>query len=468
MKAKLVFLGASKNVTGSKYLLEVNGSRVLIDCGLYQERGLKDRNWKRLSVAPESIDAVLLTHAHLDHCGLLPKLVKDGFCGKIHCTAATAEIAQIILLDSAHLQEEDAEFKRRRHEREGRSSQFTPEPLYNTEDAEATLPLFAPIDYETTVKIGEGIEASFHDAGHVLGASMIQVKVKTGSEIRTLLFSGDIGRADKPILRDPTQFAQADYVLIESTYGDRVHRDAADIPTMLEEIINSTAKAGGNIIIPSFALERSQEVLYHLNELFRADRIPHLTVFLDSPMAIRITEVFKHHAELYDSEMQELYRNGESPFAFSGLKMTSSTKESKGINHIKGTVVIIAGSGMCSGGRVKHHLANNIERQESTILFVGYQAAGTLGRQILDGAPEVRILGQMRPVEARIARIQGFSAHADRDELLGWLMGLKSPPRRVFVVHGEAGAETKFGKFLAEKTGWDIVVPDYLDEIELD
>ncbi len=468
MKAKLVFLGASKNVTGSKYLLDVNGSRVLIDCGIYQERGLKDRNWKRLSVPPETIDAVLLTHAHLDHCGLLPKLVKDGFRGKIHCTEATAEIAKIILLDSAHLQEEDAEFKRRRHEREGRSSKFTPEPLYTTEDAEATLPLFAPIDYGTTVKITESIEASFHDAGHVLGASMIEVKVMTGSEIRTLLFSGDVGRADKPILRDPTQFAEADYVLVESTYGDRIHRDAADIPTMLEEIINSTVAAGGNLIIPSFALERSQEVLYHLNELFRADKIPHLTVFLDSPMAIRITDVFKNHAEMYDSEMKELHRNGESPFAFSGLKMTSSTQESKAINHIKGTVVIIAGSGMCTGGRVKHHLANNITRKECTILFVGYQAAGTLGRLILDGAPEVRILGKMMPVEARIARIQGFSAHADRDELLGWLMGLKSPPRRVFVVHGDAGAATSFSKFLTEKTGWNIVAPDYLDEIELD
>jgi metallo-beta-lactamase family protein len=464
----LNFLGAAQNVTGSSYCLEANGVRLLVDCGLYQERELTARNWDPFPVSPDTIDAVLLTHAHIDHSGRLPKLVREGFAGKIYCTHATYDIAQIILLDAAHLQEQDAEFKRKRHEREGRKGPYLEVPLYTANDAAAAFPQFSPVEYEETVELGEGIEATFHEAGHVLGSSMIKVKINRNGEQRTLVFSGDVGRWEKPMLRDPTIFEEADYVLVESTYGDRLHEDQKGIETALAEIINSTRKNGGNIVIPSFAFERAQEVLYYLNELLLGDRIPHLMVFLDSPMATSITEVFEHYPGLLDEDMVELMRRRKSPFDFPGLKMTRTTDESKVINHISGTVIIIAGSGMCTGGRIKHHLVNNISRTESTILFPGYQATGTLGRQIVDGAKEVRILGQMYPVKARIVKINGFSAHADRDELFRWLSGLRRPPLHLFVTHGEPDAAQYFANFVKEKTGWQISVPSYQDKVTLD
>jgi len=455
-------------VTGSKYVLEANNVRLLIDCGLYQEREYRSRNWEPFPIPPSTLDAVLLTHAHVDHCGLLPKLVREGFQGKIYCTDASAEIAQIILLDAAKLQEEDAEFKKERHRRENRKGPFPEIPLYTVGDAEASFPLFTPVKYGEVVQISEGVTAKFHDAGHVLGSSMIKVTVSQDGERRSIIFSGDVGRWDRPILQDPDMFNETDFMLIESTYGDRVHEDAPDVSEKLAEIVNSTWKARGNIIVPSFALQRSQEIMYHLNELLIENRIPHLMVFLDSPMAARITEVFKRHSELFDKEMSWLMRHDRSPFDFTGLKMTHTVDESKAINHISGTIMVIAGSGMCTGGRIKHHLVTNITRPESTILFVGYQAMGTLGRHIVDGAEEVRILGQHYPVRARIAQIHGFSSHADKNELLRLLSELKKAPRRLFVVHGEAGAASNFGEFLREKTGWDISIPEYKEEVLLD
>lgn len=468
MPINLSFLGAAQNVTGSRYLLETDGVRLLIDCGLYQERAFKARNWDPFPIPLHTLNAVLLTHAHLDHCGLLPKLVREGFRGTIYSTAATGEIAQIVLLDAAHLQEEDAEFKRRRHEREGRKGAYPEVPLYTMEEAKASFPLFSPVRYKEPVQIGDGIEATFHDAGHILGSSMIKLTVSRHGEKRTLLFSGDVGRWDQPILRDPTLFEEADYVLTESTYGDRLHEDPKDIDEMLSDIIHSTRNAGGNIVIPSFAVERSQEILYHLNALLLENRIPHLMVFVDSPMAISVTEVFEHHPELFDEEMMDLIRRRASPFDFPGLKMSRSVEESKAINHIRGTVVVIAGAGMCTGGRIKHHLVSNISRPESTILFVGYQAIGTLGRQIVDGAETVRILGQMHPVRARITRINGFSAHADRDELFRWLSGLRKPPKHVFVTHGEPTAAQYFADFLRKRTGWEVSVPRYQNRVILE
>jgi metallo-beta-lactamase family protein len=468
LRIRLTFLGAAGNVTGSKYVVEANNMRFLVDCGLYQEREYLSRNWEPFPVPPDTIDAVLLTHAHIDHCGLLPKLVKEGFRGRIYCTEATSEIAQIILVDSAHLQEEDAEFKRKRHQREQRKGPFPEIPLYTEDDAKASFPLFKPVKYGETVLIGEGVTATFYDAGHVFGSSMIKITVNHKGECRTMIFSGDIGRWDRPILQDPSVFSETDYVFVESTYGDRIHEDTPDICDSLAQIINSTWQAGGNIIVPSFALQRSQEILYHLNKLLIEDRIPHLMVFLDSPMAVSITEVFKRHSELFDKEMLRLMHHKKSPFEFPGLKLVQTVDESKAINHISGTVIVIAGSGMCTGGRIKHHLVTNISRRKSTILFVGYQAIGTLGRQIVDGAKKVRILGQHYTVRARIAQIHGFSSHADRNELFRWLSGLKKAPRRVFVVHGEPQAAKSFGEFLREKTDWDIAVPEYRTESLLD
>ena len=468
MPIRLKFLGAAQNVTGSRYCIEVNGTNFLVDCGLYQEREFSSRNWEPFVVSPGDIDAVLLTHAHLDHCGLIPKLVREGFRSRIYGTAATCDIAEIMLLDSAKLQEEDAEFKRRRHEREGRRGHYPEVPLYTTDDAKASLPLFSSVRYEQPVELGDGISATFYDAGHVLGASMIKVSINQSGKERTILFSGDVGRWDRPILRDPTLFDEADYVVVESTYGDRLHEPTQDIGNHLAEVVNETLKTGGNIVIPSFTLERAQEILYHLNLLVNERRIPRTMVFLDSPMAVNITDIFERHPDLYDEEMTKLVNLNKSPFDLPGLKMVRTVDESKAINYIRGSAIIIAGSGMCTGGRIKHHLVTNISRPESTILFVGYQAIGTLGREIVDGAKKVRILGQHYPVRSRVAQIHGFSAHADRDDLFRWLSALKRAPKQVFVTHGEPDVAKGFSALLRGKTGWSVSVPEYKAEVFLD
>ena len=389
MHIKLNFLGATQNVTGSRYLVEANNLRFLVDCGFYQERDYRYRNWDPFHVPPDTLDAVLLTHAHLDHCGLLPKLVREGFHGRIFCTDATADIVKIMLMDSARIQEEDSAYKKKRHKRSRRKGSFPEVPLYTTDDAKACFPLLSPVRYGESVDIGNDISATFNDAGHVLGSSMILVRVNQNGETRSILFSGDVGRWNKPILRDPTLFEEADYVLVESTYGDRLHEDSETIENQLADAINSTVKGRGNILVPSFALERSQEVLYYLNTLLMERRIPRLLVFLDSPMAVSITDVFNEHTELYDSDMMELTRQGSSPFDYHGLTMVRTVAQSKAINNVFGSTMIIAGSGMCTGGRIKHHLVTNISRPECTILFVGYQAVGTLGRIIVDGAQKV-------------------------------------------------------------------------------
>ncbi|OQY07767.1 MAG: MBL fold hydrolase [Planctomycetales bacterium 4572_13] len=470
MDIQLRFLGAAESVTGSRHLIEFNHSKVLIDCGLYQERDLRNRNWEDFGFEPAKLDAVLLTHAHLDHCGLLPKLVKEGFKGKVFCTPATAAIVKIVLADSGKIQEEDAEYKKKRHKRGNYTPPRPVEPLYTQADAEKCMSMFAPVEYETPLAVADDVEAAFYEAGHILGSSIIKLTVKLNGQTRTILFTGDLGRVGKPILKDPAVFEEADYVFIESTYGDRVHTSVEDTKEQLCEAINKTHAAGGNIIVPSFSIERAQEVMYYMNELLMEDRIPHIMTFLDSPMAVRVTEVFKKHPELYDAEMTKLMNQHESPFSYDGLKLVQSTRESKSVNHIKGTIMVIAGSGMCTGGRVKHHLVNNIGRPESAVLFVGYQAVGTLGRTIVDSEPndEVRILGQHFPVKANIVQVHGFSAHADKVEMLTWLKNLKKPPRQVFVVHGEKEAAHSFKDYIIENTGWNAIVPKYQDIVKVD
>jgi metallo-beta-lactamase family protein len=436
---------------------------------MYQERKYQERNWQPFPFNPRSIDAVFLTHAHLDHCGLLPKLIREGYKGKIYCTQATAEIAEIILLDAAHLQEEDALFKRERHKREGRRGPYPEIPLYTVKDAEAVKPHFSAVEYLSCVRVSSNVEGCYYEAGHVLGAATISINIRQDGQNHRVIFSGDIGEPHRPIINDPALFDEAEYIVMESTYGDRTHEEHenTDIQKQLRDCINRTVSAGGNIIVPSFALERSQEMLYHLNELFLRKEIPPVTVFLDSPMAIRITEVFKRHAELFDKEMMQRLRQGNSFFSFENLRMVQTEEESRAINNVKESSIIVAGSGMVNGGRVKHHLVNNITRPESTILFIGYQAEGTPGRILLDGAKEIRLLGQIYPVKAHIEKIDGFSAHADRDGLLAWLSDIHVPPRCVFVTHGEEKAATSFAKLLNERTGWTIKVPQYKDTVEL-
>jgi metallo-beta-lactamase family protein len=393
--------------------------------------------------------------------------VRDGFRSKIYCTDATAEITRIMLLDSAKLQEEDAQTKRKRHEKEGRRGLYPETPLYTTEDAQAVFPLLSPVKYGEAVPVTGGVEAVFRDAGHVLGSAMIEVRANVDGSKRTLVFSGDVGRWDRPILSDPTLFSHADYIVTESTYGDRLHNGERDVEEMLADVINRTQRAGGNVIIPSFALERAQEILYHLNRLFMQDRIPHLVVFVDSPMAASVTEVFNHHPELFDKEAADFFHRNGSPFDFPNLRLVKTVDESKTINYIKGTVVVIAGSGMCTGGRIKHHLVYNISRPESTILFVGYQAEGTLGRQIVEGSKAVRILGQTHRVRAKIVQMGGFSAHADRDDLLRWLSGFQKPPSRLFVTHGEPQTALSFADLVTKTKKWPTTVPQYQDQVVL-
>jgi len=468
MKIGLNFCGAARNVTGSSYVLDANGTRLVVDCGMYQERKLRGRNFEPYPVAANGIDAALLTHAHLDHCGRLPRLVRDGFSGPIFCTAATGDIAEIVLRDSARIQVEDVARKRRRHEREGRVGPFPYEPMYTMEDVEATIALFQPVRYGTSVQVGDGVAASFTEAGHILGSASIKVTVEQNGESRSIVFSGDLGRWDTPIIRDPAPFEDADYVLIESTYGNRTHKSNEHIPDQLESIINHIVEGGGNIVIPSFSVERAQELLYHLNELVTGERIPHLPVFVDSPMAIRVTEVFRRHPELFDEEAVALLRSGNHPCDFAGLKMCRTVDESKAINDEQGSAIIIAGSGMCTGGRVKHHLKHNVGRPESIVLFVGYQAVGTLGRRILEGDSPVRIHGQEYEMLCRVEKVNGFSAHGDRNELFQWLSALKRPPRRVFVTHGEEESAKSFGEYIGEETGWPVTVATYLEPVELD
>ncbi len=465
---KIRFLGAAENVTGSRFLVESDKSRVLIDCGLYQEREFRSRNWEDFPAKPSEIDNVILTHAHLDHCGYLPKLAREGFKGRIFCTPPTAEIVQISLMDSAKIQEEDAKFKKRRHKRAGRKGAHPEIPLYTTKDARNVFSHFEEVSYQQEIQISPGIKATFYDAGHILGSAMVKLKIEEDGKEKTLIFSGDIGRWDRPILCNPSIFEKADFVFMESTYGNRLHEEKEPSLKKLQRIIVETKDAGGNIVIPTFAIERAQELLYDINKLLLENKIPHLLVFVNSPMAINVTEVFKKYPDYFDAEARALLKEGDnSLFDFPLLKLTKSVAESKAINYIKGTSIIMAGSGMCTGGRIKHHLVKNITRPESTILFVGYQAKGTLGREILERPEKVRILGQTYPVRARIEKINGISAHADKDELLRWVSGFQKPPEKIFIVHGEKEVSADFASTLRNKVKSEVIVPKYLEECSL-
>lgn len=468
MSLSLTFLGADRNVTGSSSLLEADGKRVLVDCGMVQERDLRSRNFAPFPVPPKTIDAVLLTHAHLDHCGLLPKLVKEGFAGRIYATRATVEIAKIVILDAAKIQAEDIEFKKKRHAKEGRKSPNPYEVIYTVEEAERTIDFFEPVEFKAPFSPAPGFSAAFYEAGHILGAAMIRVTAGTGAGQRTVLFSGDVGRWNMPILNDPTLFDQADYVLCESTYGDRDHDSETQVDEILARTIREAHQAGGNVVIPSFAVERAQDLLYRLSALLRDKKIPPTRVFLDSPMAINVTEVFRKHTELMDKATRERIRAGDTPCQFPGLSLFRTADESKTLNELPGTSVIIAGSGMCTAGRIKHHLANNLARPECTILFVGYQANGTLGRILLDGAREVRLFGNTVPVNARIVNLAGMSAHADRGELVRWLSKLRRPPRMLFVIHGESASAEAFAEYVREKLNWKSHIPAYKETVPLE
>jgi metallo-beta-lactamase family protein len=371
--------------------------------------------------------------------------------------------------DSAKIQEEDVAYKKKRHAREGRKGKYPEVPLFTIQDAERVCGLISHVPFNRSTRVAEGFEASFYESGHILGAASILLKITAAGETRTILFSGDIGRHNVPILRDPTEFTNgADYVVMESTYGDRDHKDGGDIHQQLADVVNEAHRRGGNVIIPSFAVERSQELMYYLGELLEAKRIPPTMVFIDSPMAVRVTDVFRRHPELFDADAMERLNRGNHPCDFPSLKMAKSAAQSKAINHIRGTIIVIAGSGMCTGGRIKHHLKANLSRPESTVLFVGYQAQGTLGRHILQGAESVRLHGSQHPVKARITQIHGFSGHAGHSELIDWAAAMKTKPRRIFVTHGEEEVAVKFAQELTSTLGVPSLAPEYNSTYDLE
>jgi metallo-beta-lactamase family protein len=457
------FLGAAREVTGSCYLLTLQGRQVLIDCGFVQgESDSRDRNRDPFAFDPREIDLLFLTHSHLDHSGLIPRLVKEGFQGRIITTTATADLIGPMLLDSAKIQENDAERMSRRSLRKGGEEV---EPLYTTEDVEKMLPLIDRAKYGQVSDTGTGIRYCFLDAGHILGSGSLALWLAGPGGEKKIIFSGDIGKKGNPIIKDPTLATVADYVVMESTYGDRMHKNSADTAAELDEAIKSTFAKGGNVLIPAFAIGRTQDVLYLLNRLVREGKLPKLTVTIDSPLAEKATRIYLSHPELFDEEAKRLIAGNRIGDAID-IRFTQSAEESMALNKIKSGSIIIAGSGMCEGGRIRHHLKHNLWRPECSIIFVGFQARGTLGRRIVDGAQEVTIWGEEIAVRARIWTIGGFSAHGDQKELLAWLSELKSSPT-VFVTHGEESAALTFAGLVRERYGVTTYVPELGQQFDL-
>lgn len=441
---EISFHGADRGVTGSCHLLECSGRRLLVDCGMFQgSRELEEENAADPGFDPAALDFLLLTHAHLDHCGRLPLLVKHGFRGEIIATAATRDLARIILADAAHMAQDDAAWRSRR------AGGAVAEPLYTQAEVAQALALFShPVSYGEDRVLGNDLRVSFHDAGHILGSAHVLVRSGKAGHERRLLFSGDIGGAGRPIIRDPAP-PTAELVLMESTYGDRRHRSPAASVRELVDVITATVARGGNVVIPSFALERTQEILFHLRSAIAAGELPaRLPVFIDSPMAISVTEVYRQHPECFDDESAALVAGGQDPFGFASLRLLRSTEDSIGLNRISGGAVIMAGSGMCTGGRVRHHLVHNLPRPSASIVFVGYAAQGTPARRIIDGARSIRLFGEEVPVRAEVHTINGFSAHADQSELLAWHARVGGQ-ERTMLVHGEPPAMEALAERLA-------------------
>lgn len=465
--ASITFYGGVGSVTGSKYLLESNGKKVLVDCGLFQgDKELRERNWQDPPFNAGEIDAVIITHAHIDHTGWLPRLVKLGFNGEVTTSRATADLLKILLPDSARLQEEEADY-RNRHQ----LTTHTPAlPLYDEQDARAALELLRPVPNDgQPYEICEGIRASFMVAGHIMGASLVLVEMDNarpdGSSIR-FLFSGDLGHYDQPIVKDPSPPPDCDYLMCESTYGDRLHGDV-DSATQMARIINEAAGRNAPILIPAFAVGRTQEVLYLIRELEEEHRIPILPVIVDSPMAAQATQVYNRWHEEHDREYASILSQKKHPMRTASMQTASTREESKRLNDMRGARVIISASGMLTGGRVLHHAMRILPNKEATVVFVGYQAAGTTGRRIQDGEPEVRIMKNWVPVNCHVEKVEGFSAHADWKAVLRWLSGLKTAPKMVFTTHGEPAAAEAMAGHIRDRFGWSVTVPQYGQAVEL-
>ena len=459
---KLTFWGAAGAVTGSMHLVETGGKRILLDCGLNQgKRKESDDKNRHLPFAGSSIDEVILSHAHIDHSGNLPSLVKNGFAGPIYTTPATVDLCKWMLLDTAHIHEKDAEFlnKRLEHRKKSGLKNGTVVPLYTTPDAERTLPLFQPVPYHVPQVLAPNVNYICYDAGHILGSSAIVIHDHTGPSHVSLAFSGDVGRPGLPVIRDPETMPPADYLIMESTYGGRLHKHMSHVIDKLASIVTRTAARGGRIIVPAFAVGRTQQLVLLLHQLFNEKRIPTIPIFVDSPLAINVTEVTRAHPECYDEETRRYLTNGQDPFGFSRLQYIREASESKKLNDLHGPCVIISASGMAEQGRILHHLRNNIEDPRNTVLITGFQAQDTLGRKLIEKWPEVNIFGEPMRVRAEIASLDELSGHADQGELLDWIKPMAPTLRKVFLVHGEPQQSQTLGRLLHERFGLEVVCP---------
>jgi metallo-beta-lactamase family protein len=456
---KIKFCGAAKEVTGSRHLIEVNGKNILLDCGLFQGRRKEsDEKNRELCMDPKKIDAVILSHAHIDHSGGLPYLVKNGFNGPIYSTFATRDLCNYMLMDSAYIQEKDAEYVNNRMKKKGAPRV---EPLYSIDDAQKTLNQFYGVGYERAFVVAPGVICSFYDAGHILGSALVHLLIyeKDTKKRYSFAFTGDLGRKNLPILRDPQPLPPTEYLVTEHTYGNRLHASILDAGKDLEAVINRTAKRGGKILIPSFAVERTQEIVYHLNILWKDKKIPDMPIYVDSPLSANVTEVFMNHPECFDKEtFREFIEHASNPFGFGRLQYTRDVSESKALNELNGPAIIISASGMCENGRILHHLRNNIEDPKNTIMIVGFMAKDTLGRKLLEKQPIVNIFGEPFHLRAEVTVMDAFSGHADRSDLLDYISKVEGL-KKIFLVHGEEDQGLEFKQVLLESGYKDVVQP---------
>ena len=473
---KITFLGATKIVTGSNFLVEAAGKKFLVDCGLYQGKAeLEEQNYREFDYNPAEIDFMLLTHAHIDHSGRIPKLYNDGFKGPIYAHKATCDLCQIMLPDSGHIQEMEAEWKYKKRIRKG---QPTRGPLYTAEDALKCMEIFVPVKYDEIIQVSEDIYVRFNDAGHMLGSSTIEIWAKENGKETKAVFSGDLGNNDIPLLSEPTMIDNCDYLVMESTYGSRLHVRNDQKAELFLKIVSETIDNGGTVVIPSFAVGRTQEILYEINkikenrhdeEFLREYRtLMKVPVYVDSPLAISATQVFKENMDLFEDEVKEEMERGNNPLEFPGLKFTQTADESKALNESDEPSIIISASGMCDVGRIKHHLKHNIWNPKSTILFVGYQAPGTLGYEIVNGAKKVTIFGEEFAVNARIEYIEGYSGHADQEWLMNFVYSFYNKPKHIFLVHGEEESQEVLRNKILENTGIGVTIPEYGETYQLD
>lgn len=462
---RITFYGAAQTVTGSCHVIEAANKKIMIDCGMFQgPRLIRERNYQPFPVIPSSIDYLLLTHAHIDHSGLVPKLFKHGFNGRVLATNSTVDLLEVMLPDSGHIQEMEVERLNRKARRAGKQ---LVNPIYTAEDAYRYVKNLQRVKYDQIFNLCDDITVRFVDAGHILGSAILEIWIREGSKQTKLVFTGDLGSTGKPYVKDPTIIEEADYLVMECTYGNRLHQDKKNRLEKLSEVINETYEKGGNLVIPAFAVERTQDLLYDINLLKIKGQLPPMKIFIDSPMAVAATEVFKRHLEIFDQETTDLIASGDNPLTMPALNFSRTTEESIALNQMKGGAIILSASGMCDAGRIKHHLKHNLWRPECTVLFVGYQAPGTKGQRLLSGVPMIRIHGEEVAVKADIRSIDGYSSHADQQELLNWMNSFEQKPKRVFLVHGSPEALATMEKLVPEKTGVQAYAPAWQETIEL-